>query len=306
MTMRSFLFVAWGMWMLMLGGRASSQQIPVSACVTAGFSAGGPIVVGTIANTRIQDSSTAITLFVTDSLRGSLTPGQSVNVPVDWTGSPNGWVGRPPVWAGVRPEVGKHVLIMFLDSAGALLPKCVLDMDSADAKAIPVIKRMVDLENTPAAQKLTAMEKALVDPDIAVRNLAVNYLTSPKMRDPNARLQVLQHFAPIASNPNSPRRTEALGFIKRAYDGWSSASDVNYQILSFFADQLTDPDEEVRSIAVQYLHSKFFGGGKTVPDISRVRVSDPAGAARQLQKDVADQQPYAEQAARVRTLLNAK
>jgi hypothetical protein len=182
-------------------------------------------------------------------------------------------------------------------------PICVLDMDSPDAEAVPLLQRMVALSGAFHENKLDAMRAALSDREVEIRNLAVEYLTSAGMRDPEVRLFVFDHFAPIALDTNSPLRMEALESIKSAYDSFSKESAVNYQILSFIADRMGDPDPMIRSIAVQCLHSKLFGGGKNRPEFARIVIADRASIIRQLRKDIGSDQEFADQAKRVLGLL---
>src|SRR5215467_4136360 len=136
------------------------------ACISRGHGASGPIVSGTISNSAASSSGQTIALTVTDSLRGNFAPEETIQVPVDWVpGTPI--VMRPPAWYGVRPDVGKHVLIMFFGENSNLRPVCVVDLDS-HPMTVNVVKHMLALDNTPNSQKIAAMESALSDPSVAV------------------------------------------------------------------------------------------------------------------------------------------
>lgn len=252
-----------------LAGQVSDSS---SACITRGHGAAGPIVAGTISNFATSSTGPTISLTVNGSLRGNFSAGDTIQVPVDWVpGTPI--VMRPPAWYGIRSDVGKHVLVMFFGEKGDLRPVCVVDLDSHPTST-DVVKHMIALDKTPNSQKIGAMETALSDRSVAVRNEAVQYLTSPSMTDVQVRSKVFEHFAPIASDSKNPNRVEALEFIKRAYDGWSAESDLNYRILSFVGDQMADADPQVRSVAVQFIHFKVSRRGQEAPK------SDPSAIER--------------------------
>ncbi len=281
-------------------------------CVLQGVEDEGPIVVGTIAQAHFDVSirnpgeEPSITLSIEQYLRGPKFSSQTITLPVDWTlGPQKPYVLRRPVWYSVLPKAGTRVLVMLQPNANIPMATCVLDMNK-DANDVPTIQRMVQLESTAPEAKVEAMLQAVSDPKIIVRALAADYLTSPRVRDPQIRQKVFQHFAPIAQDPNNVHRIEALEFIKRAYDGFSTDSDVNYKILSFIADRMGDSDPEMRSIAVQCIHSKLFGGGRNRPNPSRIKLSDRGKVVQQLKNDVAQGRPYATQAQKVLEMLNAK
>jgi hypothetical protein len=282
----------------------AQHETPV--CIMSGFDAEGPIIVGTItrAQLNLAKGSPSITLSISQYIRGPKFEGDSVEVMVDRTESPNQPVMSPQIWQKVRPEVGKRVLLMFWkDGTRSFSPVCVLDMDSPDGAAAKILERMVGLSQLPVDKKLIAMQAAISDPELAIRSMAVNYLTSPALRDPDIRLFVFEHFAPIALDTTSPSRTEALESIKSAYDGFSEDSPVNYRILSFIADRMVDPDSMIRSVAVQCLDSMFFGGGKNRPELARIIITDRASIIRQLREDIASDEEFADQARRVLGLL---
>jgi hypothetical protein len=286
-------------------GLVAHRELP--SCITSGFDAGGPIIIGEIISAQLDlnKGSPSVTVAIKQYIRGPRIDRDIVDVMVDWKPGANAPYGkRPPIWYSVRPEVKKRVLIMFWkDGTRLFSPVCVLDMDSPDRAAVPVLERMVALSESPADQKVHAMQTALSDPEVAVRHLAVNYLTSPPIRDPQIRLMVFQHFEPIALDTSSPLRLEAIEVIISAYDGFSTDSAVNDEILSFVANRMTDSDPMMRSVAVQYFHSRFFGGGSNKPDLSRVQIADRAAIIRQLRQDVASDQEFADQAKRVLGLL---
>jgi len=156
-----------------------SAQSSSSGCINTGYAADGAIVAGTITRSEIDPAGhkSKVTVTVTDSLHGALGVGDSIRVPVDWTPGTD-WELRPAIWLGVRSDVGKHLLLMFWSTSEVLNPACVIDADS-DAAALHVVKRMLELDKTPQAQILGAMETALSDPEVAVRNHAIFYLTGP-------------------------------------------------------------------------------------------------------------------------------
>jgi hypothetical protein len=100
--------------------------------------------------------------------------------------------------------MGKQISVMLWSDDGEARARCILDMNTAGTTAVPIIERLVRLSALPKPQKNPAMEQALSDPLSPVRDEAVQYLTSPLLRDPKVRLLVFQHFAPIALDPNSP------------------------------------------------------------------------------------------------------
>ncbi len=271
------------------------------------------MLIATITNTQLDSTKgePEVTLAVTKNLRGSELPGTNIEVPIDWTLGPKVLPAmRMPVWHNVLPVVGKQVLLMGWKGGEQLRARCVLDWSGTDAaskaRITGVIQRMMDLDDLPAGEKTKAMETALSDREIAIRSLAENYLTSPRVRDPQVRSYILQHCAPIAMDPQNSQRREALSTIKLAYDGFSPDSDVNYQILSFVADRMADSDPEVRSTAVQFLYSKFFSQTKNKPDVSRIRITDRKGLSQQLEQDANGRQDFSPQAKHVLELFKDK
>jgi len=97
---------------------------------------------------------------------------------------------------------------------------------------------------------------------------------------------------------------EALDYIERAYDRFSTDSEVNYQILSFVGDRMADPDTQVRNRAVQFLDSKLSWSGKLRPDPTRIKLTDREAVKRQLQHDIAANEEHSVQASRLLKLLN--
>jgi hypothetical protein len=234
-------------------------QLSAQGCINLGFGPHGRIIIGTISRAELGvPGKEKVTVTIGEYLRATKFPNDSVDLPVDWTAGPGvPFAFRRPAWYDVLPEVGKHVLIMlyqYRDDA-ILRPRCVLDLDSSGLTLVPVIRRMVALDELPTEKKVHAMEQALSDPSESVRGLAIHYLTGPTVRAPEVRLHILQKFAPVAADTSRARdqRLEALGFIKFAYDSFSKNGEVNDQILSFVGDRMADPDPEVRSSAVQYL-----------------------------------------------------
>jgi hypothetical protein len=67
-----------------------------------------------------------------------------------------------------------------------------------------------------------------------------------------------------------------------------------------------DSDPEIRSIAIQCIHSKLFGGGTNRPDPARIQLSDRGKVIQQLKNDVTEQRPHASQAQKILGTLNAK
>jgi hypothetical protein len=270
----------------------AAGQDALTSCVSPGFGAGGAIFVATITGTQLDPAKgqPRVTLAINEYFRGPKVTRDRVDVPIDWTLGPKVLpVMRTPVWHNVTPEIGKQVLLMTWKGERELRARCVLDWSGTDASSqariAGVIKHMVALTELPVAQKIQAMEAALSDPEVAVRNFAEKYLTSAKVRDPEVRSLLFEHYASIVLDVNNPRRIEALSAIKRAYDGFSPDSEVNYRILSFIADRMADSDLQVRSIAVQFLHSKLLSQTKYKPDISRIRMTDPKAIEQQLEED---------------------
>lgn len=250
------------------------------------------------------------TIAISEYLEGEKLPGNSADVPVDWTLGPHvPFALRRPVWYDVVPEIGKKILVMLYQYPGdsTLRPRCVLDMGSSDSEFLPLVKRMVALNDLSGAQKTKAMKQVLSDPSEAVRGLAAHYLTSPDMRDPQSRLYVLEQFAPIASDTKRPhdQRMEALSFIKWAYDSFSKDSSSNYQVLSFIANRMADPDPEMRSSAVQYMGPKLVGLAKR-GELAKIHFVDRGSVTQFLQRDVARGGDDSSHAKKILELMNGK
>jgi len=197
------------------------------------------------------------------------------------------------MWYHIAPEVGKRVALALYQEMRytpvAPTLRCVVDLD-ADPGSLATLRGMVAADELPSAKKIQAMQRILADRSAALplRTLAIQYLTGPEMRDPKVRLSVVQQFGPIASDPTRPhdQRMEALEFVKSAYDAFSKDSEVNDQILSIVADRMADPDQELRSSAVQFLGPKLVGFAKK-GTLDRIHFSDRESVIRYLEKDAA-------------------
>jgi hypothetical protein len=298
-------FVADMLLLVLVASSGLLAQKSDQLCISNAFDAHGAIVAGTISKLEKNSSHDVshVTLAISDSLRDSAAMGSDADVPVDWAPGVPIMGGGPGAWYGIRPEVGKHLLVMFSGNTAKSLPLCVVDMESAGRDGLATVMRMLALDETPADRKIKAMTAALSDTDMAVRYLAIKYLTSPSVRDPQVRRQILKHFAPIASGTHNQRRSEALAFIELAYDPFTLESDVNYRILSFVADRMGDDDPGMRSTAVQFLDSKLSWRGKLRPDPARVQLTHPEVVNRHLQHDIAAHMDHSDQARRLLKLL---
>jgi hypothetical protein len=216
-----------------------------------------------------------------------------VILPVDWTDGPTkAWNLRPPIWY-VNTDPGQTLMLMLMSTADLGLPGgdsndlraiCVLDLDSVSAM-LPTVERMVRLDSAEGSAKITAMEHALSDGSKAVRILAVNYLTSPRIRDPKTRRFVFQHFAPIALNAQSPQRGEALQAIRNTYDAFTKNSQLNDEILSLVAGRMADSDPAVRSDAIQWVYWKVGGTNPNPARITKIRLANRTEVLQQLRRD---------------------
>lgn len=289
--------IAFSCLMLVLGVANGLAQSQLPTCVTLGFSTGTQIVVGRISQLSVTTpGDEQATVLIEQYLRknGPRFSGDVVTIPVDWVVSnrPSGELaGRRPMWYNISPDIGKQVLLVLYQEkryvAVAPTLRCVVDL-SANPTALGSTQQIVNLDELPDEQKIQGMQQVLTDRSASepLQAVAIQYLTSPNMRDPQVRLSILQQFAPVASDPTQPRdrRMEALDFIKWAYDSFSQTSAVNDQILSFVADQITDRDPEVRSSAVQFVSPKFVGLEKK-GQLNRVHFSDRSGVVHALQRE---------------------
>jgi len=286
-------------------------QTSTPSCVVPGVEAGGSIIAGTITD-RLPASQDApmgsVTITVDRYLRGAHFPSESVTLPVDWTKGPSvGWILRPPIWHDATLQPGERLLLMLFkqNNQRAL---CVTDL-GVQPDVLPMVERMVALDSAEGGAKITGMEAALSDNSPAVRAFAIDYLDSSGVRDPAVRQFVFQHFKAIALNPQNPRRMEALEAIKWSYDSFANGSELNYRILSFVADRMADPDPQVRSVAIQFIHSMLFGGGTNRPNPAKIQLTNRAKVLQQLKRDASGglHEPDAEkQAAKVLQALDAQ
>ncbi len=279
----------------------SAEEIRVRNCVDQGMENHARIITGTITDRRLvpgspllTNSSTAsVTIRVDQYLRGPHLPSASVTLPVDWTDGPTKpWNLRPPIWY-VNTDPGQNLMLMLTSTADLGVPGgdandlraiCVLNLDSA-SEMLPTVERMVRLDSAEGSAKITAMEHALSDSSKAVRILAVNYLTSPRVRDPETRRFVFQHFAPIALDAQSPQRREALQAVRSAYDAFTKNSQLNDEILSLVAGRMADSDPAVRSDAIQWVYWKVGGRNPNPARIAKIRLSNRAEVLQQLRRD---------------------
>ena len=281
----------------------SPDEIP--GCVLQGVEEHERIIAGTITEIRpgspsaplgSYQSVTRATISADRYIRGPHLPNGAVSLPVDWTyGQTRPWILQKPIWADVDVKQGERLLLGFMSTAEMGAPRdpnefvatCVLEYDDY-APIVPTIERMVLLDSAEDTAKIAQMKKALSDPTPAVRDLAISYLTSVRVRDPSVRQYVFRHFAPIALDSQSPEHTQAYYAITEAYDPFAGDTDLNYQILSFVADRIGDSDPRISSSALQYIYSKLFGGGSVQPDPAKFRLSNREAVLQQLRRQTSD------------------
>ena len=172
---------------------------------------------------------------------------------------------------------------MLFEENNQRIAVCAVDLNSQSG-ILPAIERMVRLDSAEGSAKIAAMEDALSDSSLAVRELAEGYLNSVEVRDPAVRQFVFQHFAPILLDTQSPQRGEALAAIDSAYDPFAGGSELNYRILSFIADRMGDQDPRIRSIAIQCIYSHLFGETNR-KDPAKIKLTNRADVLQQLRRD---------------------
>ena len=280
--------------------KETEAEIRVRNCALTGVENHGPIITATITQVRalprdLNSSDIASVVVRVDRyFRGPQLSSGSLTVPADWTDGPTRpYVMRPPGWYYVTTDPGERLLLMLISTADLepghndpydFRALCVLNLDSV-SDVLPTIERLVRLDSTEDSKRVAAMENALSDGSKAIRILAVKYLTSPQVRDPDVRRFVFRHFSPIAANALSPQRGEALQAIRDAYDGFTKDSELNDEVLSFIAGTMADSDPAVRSNAIQWVYSKLGGTALDSGKIARTRLINRAEVLQQLRRD---------------------
>lgn len=279
-----------------------------SRCLIHGVGFDGPIVIAKIEDVKpgTNASPRVATVAVQEYVRGSNLTEDALHVIVDWNGDPH-YIRRPPMWFNIDPVVGKSILLSYTRpySGGRLVPTCVVDLDNNGAQTIETIRKLVALQKLSPENDQAQLEQALSDPSATVRSYA-NLKLTPAVRASGTRRRIFEEFAPIAETANDPRRSEAIGMIESDFDIGEPNSEINSQILSMMADLTADPDSHIRSIAIQYLYSKFFNDLKNKPDPTLVRPKNPEQVKQRLQQDINEQRPHAEEAKKLLDLLGKK
>ena len=278
-------------------------QTKVPGCLVRSIEEHARIIAGTIKEVRPGSadaplgsyrSAASATISINRYLRGPEIPAESINLLVDWTDGPSKpWNFHKPFWYDVNVKPGEKLLLGLLSADEMGEPRggpyefraiCVVEYD-AYSSAIPIFERMVRLESAEGSAKIARMKQALSDPTPAIRAIAINYLTSVRVRDPHVRRFVFQHFAPIALQTKNPERRDALYAITQAYDPFAGGTELNYQILSFISERMVDPDPLVRSDALQCIYNHLFGGGTDQPDPVKIHLSNRKLVVQQLRSD---------------------
>jgi hypothetical protein len=273
------------------------SQDSLPDCVSGKFNDKGPIVLARIDSVRRgsgRQESTAI-VTVDEYLRGGGTPGEKLELPVDWDGDSRIAL-RPPVWYKVTPDVGKEIAAFLKQYQARYYATCVVDLSRNAAQALAGMRRLVALERLSPDQDEAEFEQALSDPSHVVRLYAHQRLTNPNRRAPDTRERLFERYSQIAQDTSNPQRMEAIALIQSDFDPVLIDSPTNYRILSFMADLAADSEARVRSSAIPYLCSKFFSDLKHKPDPSHLHLRDREKVMRRLQQDIDEHRPHADKA----------
>jgi hypothetical protein len=268
------------------------------------FTSGGPIVAGTIIEAGPGEGTGTLKFQVTEQLRGKPLPSiieLSYSVPL-----PN--PKRPPMlWGRVIPRQGKHILVILGGGEGNWFARSVLDLDAGEGEWVPVLKRMISLEQQ--TKNTAALMAALSDPSPLVRQFAVETLLDRAcVSDEGCREQVLDRFVAIASaqGASSNERVHAVDIIGQVFDPANPASNSSTRAVRAMFQLLSSPDPAVRGESVQILDSLFNGGGSSKPLVPDLPAAMRNAVLAQLKADAQAGRSYSAQASRLMQLVAAR
>lgn len=263
------------------------------------YTAGGPIVLGTITDVRRTAGEAdrgELTIAIEEELRGVGLPA-ALDLPFERR--PRETTRPPLLWDRVPPEAGKRVCVILENDASA--GRCVLDIDGADNRFLPVLKRMVALETLPAPERKVKLLGALTDSSPLVRALATELLLAMEASgSPEIRRELLGALLGLARDPRRTlaERLQAASFAGfKVYDGFSADDPVNYEVLSSLTGLLTDPETRIRGNAAHMLHGYLLGAGTLRPSPQRIRIDERERVLGQLKKDIEARSYFADAAA---------
>jgi hypothetical protein len=275
----------------------------------AAFTAGGPILIGLVADVKPAAAGEPVTkgdliMEVEETLRGRDLP-DTLELPFELRGADP---RRPPtLWDRVSPRAGKRVCVILAPGKDPRLARCVLDLDGDDMALLPVLRRMLELEALPEGDRRSKLLAALADSAPWIRALAAElFLATEARADPRARSELLAALAPAARDRDRPldERLQAVSITGlKVYDGFTADDPVNYEVLSFLAGLLTDPSSRVRGEAVHLLHGYLLGAGTLRPSAPRIQLGERERTIEQLKRDIEDRTYFAGAAGELLVLL---
>jgi len=287
--------------LLMLAALAGLQaQPPVMPPpeVYRAFLQGDLIVSGTVAEVTPAGSPDRGTFRFTvrEQLRGKPVPGELTLSYEIFPPDPR----RPPVlWQRVRPAAGKNLVLFLAPEGDKFRVDGVLDLGGDDAKALPLIRQSLQLEDAAGKKDKQPLLNATGDPSPFVRGVALTFLISKVCpNDAACRTEMLDRMAAIARNPTEKReqRVWAVDTIAtKVYFGFRNGDEVDRKAAMALAGLMADPDPAVRGEAIQFLHGYILGQGTVKPDLSG-NLPGRRAIVEQLRRDAESNLPFAAQA----------
>jgi len=202
-------------------------------------------------------ASDSVTLRVTETLLGK-SPQADLRLSY-YPSLPS--VKRPPrVWDRVVPVVGKNILAFLRIDGESLRPMEVLDIDGTDRDVLPMIQKMLEVQQWAEKKEFDRLFSIVDDPSPLIRNLAVDQLVGTASGDSKIqqRLFTLLKTTILNSHATVDQRTEAIMMSGTRLFG-SGSTELNNEILAVLLEACGDPEIEVRGEAIQLLYGYSLG-----------------------------------------------
>ena len=217
---------------------------------------------------------------------------------------------RPPMlWQRVPPAIGKHVLLLLVDNKAPLQAREVLDLDTGERQWVPIVRRMIELEQHGADAR-TELLAALSNPSPLMRAFAIDQLTTRVCAaDFACKRDILVKMYSRASDRSlaSGERltaTETIGL--RIYDGSSATSEINQLVLADLFELAADENEDVRAEAIQILAGYLAGSGSVKPTLPSLAASVRQKVLSSLQTEANRNGPVSSQAGALIKILSQR
>jgi hypothetical protein len=267
------------------------------------FLSGGPIASGTVA--AVDTSGGVLTLTVNEQLRGKPL-GNTILVPYS-PPSPN--LKRPPEpWDGIDPVPGKQLMLFLAGEAASWEVREVLDLTGEQARWVPVIRRMIEMESDKVTKQ--SLLNDVTDSSQIIRALATKLLTDKVcVSDLSCKQEILNSLRSKAEDAKtpSPRRVESVQVIgTKLYDGFSADDPINQVVLKTLLEFTASADERVRAEAIQIASGYLLGAGSSKPKLPPLTSAQRNTIIAQLQMEGRQNSSVAGQANALAHLLSGQ